>query len=45
MLNGLVAQEPKPFLRECLVACVPLLISAQIDLGFAFTASEKADHY
>jgi len=41
----LVSRNPKPFVRECLAASVPLLIILQIDLGFASTASAGAAHY
>ena len=41
----LVSRKPKPFVRECLAASVPLLIILQIDLGFALTTSAGAAHY
>jgi diguanylate cyclase (GGDEF)-like protein len=41
----LISRRPTPFVRECLAASVPLLIIAQIDLGFALTTSESAAHY
>jgi diguanylate cyclase (GGDEF)-like protein len=41
----LVSRKPKPFVRECLAASVPLIIIFQIDLGFACTTSEGAAHY
>ena len=41
----LVSRKPKPFVRECLAASVPLLIILQIDLGFASTMSASAAHY
>jgi diguanylate cyclase (GGDEF)-like protein len=40
-----MTNRPRPFVRECLAASVPLLIVMQIDYGFASTASENAAHY
>jgi diguanylate cyclase (GGDEF)-like protein len=40
-----MTRRPKPFVRECLAASVPLLIILQIDFGFASTTSESAAHY
>jgi hypothetical protein len=40
-----MTRRPRPFVRECLAASVPLLIVLQIDYGFASTASENAAHY
>ena len=37
--------HPRPFVRECLAASVPLFIILQIDYGFASTTSESAAHY
>ena len=36
---------PRPFVRECLAASIPLFIMLQIDYGFASTTSENAAHY
>jgi diguanylate cyclase (GGDEF)-like protein len=41
----MMTRRPRPFVRECLAASVPLLIVLQIDYGFASTASENAAHY
>ncbi|WP_025031922.1 diguanylate cyclase [Bradyrhizobium sp. DOA9] len=41
----LISRKPRPFVRECLAASVPLLIIMQIDLCFAFTNSPGAAHY
>jgi diguanylate cyclase (GGDEF)-like protein len=40
-----MTKRPRPFVRECLAASVPLLIILQIDYGFASTTSESAAHY
>jgi diguanylate cyclase (GGDEF)-like protein len=40
-----MTKRPRPFVRECLAASVPLFIVLQIDFGFASTASENAAHY
>jgi diguanylate cyclase (GGDEF)-like protein len=40
-----MTKRPRPFIRECLAASVPLLIVLQIDYGFASTTSESAAHY
>jgi diguanylate cyclase (GGDEF)-like protein len=40
-----MTKRPRPFVRECLVASVPLFIILQIDYGFASTTSESAAHY
>jgi diguanylate cyclase (GGDEF)-like protein len=40
-----MTRRPRPFVRECLAASVPLLIILQIDYGFALTTSEGAAHY
>jgi diguanylate cyclase (GGDEF)-like protein len=40
-----MTRRPRPFVRECLAASVPLLIILQIDYGFASTTSESAAHY
>jgi diguanylate cyclase (GGDEF)-like protein len=40
-----MTKRPRPFVRECLAASVPLFIVLQIDYGFASTASENAAHY
>jgi diguanylate cyclase (GGDEF)-like protein len=40
-----MTERPRPFVRECLAASVPLFIIFQIDYGFASTASESAAHY
>jgi diguanylate cyclase (GGDEF)-like protein len=39
-----MTKRPRPFVRECLAASVPLLI-VLIDYGFASTASENAAHH
>jgi diguanylate cyclase (GGDEF)-like protein len=39
-----MTKRPRPFVRECLAASVPLLI-VLIDSGFASTASENAAHH
>jgi diguanylate cyclase (GGDEF)-like protein len=41
----MMTRRPRPFVRECLAASVPLLIVLQIDYGFASTTSESAAHY
>jgi diguanylate cyclase (GGDEF)-like protein len=41
----MMTRRPRPFVRECLAASVPLLIILQIDYGFASTTSESAAHY
>jgi diguanylate cyclase (GGDEF)-like protein len=40
-----MTKRPRPFVRECLAASVPLFIILQIDYGFASTTSESAAHY
>jgi diguanylate cyclase (GGDEF)-like protein len=40
-----MTRRPRPFVRECLAASVPLFIVLQIDYGFASTTSESAAHY
>jgi diguanylate cyclase (GGDEF)-like protein len=40
-----MTRRPRPFVRECLAASVPMLIILQIDYGFASTTSESAAHY
>ena len=40
-----MTKRPRPFVRECLAASVPLFIILQIDYGFASTMSENAAHY
>ena len=40
-----MTRRPRPFIRECLAASVPLLIVLQIDYGFASTTSESVAHY
>jgi diguanylate cyclase (GGDEF)-like protein len=40
-----MTKRPRPFIRECLAASVPLFIILQIDYGFASTTSESAAHY
>ena len=40
-----MTRRPRPFVRECLAASVPLLIILQIDYGFALTSSAGAAHY
>ncbi|HXQ03517.1 MAG TPA: hypothetical protein VN831_02025 [Bradyrhizobium sp.] len=40
-----MTKRPRPFVRECLAASIPLLIILQIDYGFASTTSESAAHY
>jgi diguanylate cyclase (GGDEF)-like protein len=40
-----MTRRPRPFIRECLAASVPLFIILQIDYGFALTTSEGAAHY
>jgi diguanylate cyclase (GGDEF)-like protein len=41
----LISRRPRPLLRECLAASVPLVIMMQIDYGVAATTSESAAHY
>ncbi|WP_152033752.1 GGDEF domain-containing protein [Bradyrhizobium sp. DOA9] len=41
----IISRRPRPFIRECLAASVPLAIILQIDVGFAFTSSPAAAHY
>jgi diguanylate cyclase (GGDEF)-like protein len=41
----MMTRRPRPFVRECLAASVPLLIILQVDYGFASTTSESAAHY
>jgi diguanylate cyclase (GGDEF)-like protein len=40
-----MTKRPRPFVRECLAASIPLFIILQIDYGFASTTSESAAHY
>lgn len=40
-----MTRHPRPFVRECLAASIPLFIILQIDYGFASTTSESAAHY
>jgi diguanylate cyclase (GGDEF)-like protein len=40
-----MTRRPRPFVRECFAASVPLFIILQIDYGFASTTSESAAHY
>ncbi len=40
-----MTKRPRPFIRECVAASVPLLIVLQIDYGFSVTTSESAAHY
>ena len=40
-----MTRRPRPFVRECLAASIPLFIILQIDYGFASTTSESAAHY
>lgn len=40
-----MTKHPRPFVRECLAASVPLFIILQIDYGFDSTTSESAAHY
>jgi hypothetical protein len=40
-----MTRRPRPFVRECVAASVPLFIFLQIDYGFAVTTSESAAHY
>jgi diguanylate cyclase (GGDEF)-like protein len=40
-----MTKHPRPFVRECLAASIPLFIILQIDYGFASTTSESAAHY
>jgi diguanylate cyclase (GGDEF)-like protein len=41
----LVSRRPRPFMRECLAASIPLVICLQIDYGFATTTSASAAQY